>query len=79
MMSEEEYTQDENVEVISGNTLARPNEVLPGLIHLLPVTARPFFPGQAVPLLMEQEHWDATMEEVANSTHMLLGVVLSSA
>ncbi|MCG7948380.1 MAG: endopeptidase La, partial [Candidatus Thiodiazotropha taylori] len=78
-MSEEEYTQDENVEVISGNTLARPNEVLPGLIHLLPVTARPFFPGQAVPLLMEQEHWDATMEEVANSTHMLLGVVLSSA
>ncbi|MCG8100238.1 MAG: endopeptidase La [Candidatus Thiodiazotropha taylori] len=78
-MSEEEYTQDENVEVISGNTLARPNEVLPGLIHLLPVTARPFFPGQAVPLLVEQEHWDATMEEVANSTHMLLGVVLSSA
>ncbi|MCG7872012.1 MAG: endopeptidase La [Candidatus Thiodiazotropha lotti] len=77
-MSEEEYTQDENVEVISGNTLARPNEVLPGLIHLLPVSARPFFPGQAVPLLMEQEHWDATMEEVANSTHMLLGVVLSS-
>ncbi|MEJ2622200.1 MAG: endopeptidase La [Candidatus Thiodiazotropha sp.] len=78
-MSEEEYNQDESVEIISSNTLARPNEVLPPLIHLLPVSARPFFPGQAVPLLMEQEHWNETMEQVANSTHMLLGVVLSSA
>ncbi|MCU7811744.1 MAG: hypothetical protein KZQ77_10985, partial [Candidatus Thiodiazotropha sp. (ex Notomyrtea botanica)] len=61
-MSEEELNQDETVEIISGHTLARPNEVLPNLIHLLPVSARPFFPGQAVPLLMEQEHWEATMD-----------------
>jgi ATP-dependent Lon protease len=78
MMSEEENNHDESVEIISSNTLARPNEVLPALIHLLPVSARPFFPGQAVPLLMEQENWNETMEEVANSTHMLLGVVLST-
>jgi ATP-dependent Lon protease len=79
MMSEEQTNQDEDVEIISGHTLARSNEVLPNLIHILPVSARPFFPGQAVPLLMDLEHWESTMEEVANSSHMLLGVVLSSA
>jgi ATP-dependent Lon protease len=78
-MSENENNPDESIEVISGQTLARPNEVLPNLIHILPVSARPFFPGQAVPLLMELENWESTMEEVANSSHMLLGVVLSSA
>jgi ATP-dependent Lon protease len=79
MMQEEETIQDETIEVISSNTLARTNEVLPTLIHLLPVSARPFFPGQAVPLLMELEHWEGTIEAVAESSHQLLGVVLSDA
>ncbi len=78
-MQEEEKTHEESVEVISSNTLARTSEVLPTLIHLLPVSARPFFPGQAVPLLMEQEHWESTMEAVTESSHQLLGVVLSEA
>ncbi|MCU7857840.1 MAG: endopeptidase La, partial [Candidatus Thiodiazotropha sp. (ex Lucinoma borealis)] len=79
MQAEEENIREEIIEVISGQDLARANEVLPNLIHLLPVSARPFFPGQAVPLLMEQEHWESTMEAVTNSPHSLLGVVLSDA
>ena len=78
-MLEESTHQEENIEVISGQDLARSNEVLPTLIHLLPVSARPFFPGQAVPLLMEREHWESTMEAVSESSHQLLGVVLSDA
>jgi ATP-dependent Lon protease len=78
-MQDEETNQDENIEIISGHTLARSNEVLPTLVHLLPVSARPFFPGQAVPLLMEQEHWESTIEAVTESSHQLLGVVLSDA
>ncbi|MEW8693283.1 MAG: LON peptidase substrate-binding domain-containing protein, partial [Candidatus Thiodiazotropha endolucinida] len=78
-MQEEENNQAEIIEVLSGNTLARSNEVLPNLIHLLPVSARPFFPGQAVPLLMEQAHWEETMDAVMASPHNLLGVVLSDA
>ncbi|MES9944234.1 MAG: endopeptidase La [Candidatus Thiodiazotropha sp.] len=78
-MQEDENNQEEIVEVISGNTLARSNEVLPNLIHLLPVSARPFFPGQAVPLLMDQAHWEETMDAVMSSPHNLLGVVLSDA
>ncbi|MCU7879665.1 MAG: endopeptidase La [Candidatus Thiodiazotropha sp. (ex Lucinoma aequizonata)] len=79
MQAEEENIREEIIEVISGQDLARANEVLPNLIHLLPVSARPFFPGQAVPLLMKQEHWESTMEAVTNSPHSLLGVVLSDA
>ena len=56
--------------------LARAGEVLPGLIHLLPVAARPFFPGQAVPLLMRAEHWAPTLKVVGETDHKILGVVL---
>jgi ATP-dependent Lon protease len=78
-MSDVTNNEEEIIEVLSNNTLARSNEVLPNLIHLLPVSARPFFPGQAVPLLMEQAHWDETMESVMASPHQLIGVVLSDA
>jgi len=57
-------------------TLARANDVLPGQIHLLPVASRPFFPGQAVPLMMDAEHWTATIKAVGKTEHKILGVVL---
>ncbi|MEY6433029.1 endopeptidase La [Thioalkalicoccus limnaeus] len=56
--------------------LARANDVLPGLIHLLPVASRPFFPGQAVPLLMDAKHWSKTLKAVGNTEHKILGVAL---
>jgi len=58
--------------------LARANEVLPGLITLLPVASRPFFPGQAVPLLMDAKHWRSTLMAVGETEHKILGVVLTS-
>ncbi|MBN2886036.1 MAG: endopeptidase La, partial [Chromatiaceae bacterium] len=60
----------------AGITLARANDVLPTEIHLLPVASRPFFPGQAVPLMMSAEHWLPTMKAVADTEHKILGVVL---
>jgi ATP-dependent Lon protease len=56
--------------------LVRANDVLPLEIHLLPVASRPFFPGQAVPLMMSAEHWASTMHAVAESDHKVLGVIL---
>ncbi|MBK1716913.1 endopeptidase La [Thiocystis violacea] len=56
--------------------LARANDVLPTEIHLLPVASRPFFPGQAVPLMMTAEHWAPTMKAVTDTEHKILGVVL---
>ncbi len=69
-------TESVQVETPKAGGLARANEVLPGLIPLLPVAARPFFPGQAVPLLMSAEHWGATLEAVGETEHKVLGVVL---
>jgi ATP-dependent Lon protease len=62
-----------------GVQIARANEVLPALIPLLPVASRPFFPGQAVPLLMDAEHWRTTLMQVGESEHKILGVVLTRA
>jgi len=62
-----------------GVQIARANEVLPALISLLPVASRPFFPGQAVPLLMDAEHWRSTLVQVGESEHKILGVVLTRA
>ena len=57
-------TVDSEQETPQEGQLARASEILPGLIHLLPVTTRPFFPGQAVPLLMDAKHWTPTFKAV---------------
>ncbi|MCB1753251.1 MAG: endopeptidase La [Gammaproteobacteria bacterium] len=75
----DQNSERNDVELISGHALARPGEVMPGIIHLLPVTTRPFFPGQAVPLLMNSEHWLPTLEAVRASGQDLLGIVLANA
>jgi len=64
-------------QVQAENQLIRANEVLSNVIHLLPVTTRPFFPGQAVPLLMEAEHWTSTFQAVDRTEHKLIGIVLA--
>jgi ATP-dependent Lon protease len=78
-MANETLDNQDPIEVISDNTLARASDVMPGVIHLLPVGARPFFPGQAVPLLMEADHWTSTIEAATSTNHDLLGIILSTA
>ena len=69
-------TPDENQQSSAPVALARANEMLPAQIHLLPVASRPFFPGQAVPLMMDAEHWASTIKAVGDTEHKILGVVL---
>jgi ATP-dependent Lon protease len=59
--------------------IARASEVLPALIPMLPVASRPFFPGQAVPLLMDADHWRSTLMQVGETEHKILGVLLTRA
>ncbi|MDX1572123.1 MAG: LON peptidase substrate-binding domain-containing protein, partial [Xanthomonadales bacterium] len=69
--------REEDAEVIeSASPPARADEVLPGAIHLLPVAARPFFPGQGVPLVMDARHWRSTLEAAHQTGHDLIGIVL---
>jgi ATP-dependent Lon protease len=72
-------TPDESPETQSpvATPPARANEVLPAQIHLLPVAMRPFFPGQAAPLLMDAEFWTDTLRAVDKTPHKLLGIILT--
>ena len=74
-----EENNQEEIEVITEQQLVRATEVLPGVVHLLPVAVRPFFPGQAVPLLMEAERWADTFNTIAESGQNFIGIVLAEA
>ncbi len=69
----------EEVEVVTEQQLVRASEMLPGIIHLIPMATRPFFPGQVVPLVMETERWMSTLKEVTENGNGILGLVLAEA
>ncbi len=60
----------------SGSTLARAGDVLPTTVHVLPITNRPFFPAQAIPLVLEREPWLRTVELAMGTPHKIVGLVL---
>ncbi|MEQ8661985.1 MAG: LON peptidase substrate-binding domain-containing protein, partial [Gammaproteobacteria bacterium] len=60
-----------------GRVPARVNEVLPEQLLVLPLRARPFFPAQTMPLVIEDDLWRETIERVGNTPHRLLGLVWS--
>ena len=51
-------------------------DVLPSVITLLPQTSRPFFPGQAIPLVVEGQLWSDTIKAAVESQHSVLGLIL---
>lgn len=70
-------TEEQSVEVVPNNQpLAKANEELPEFIHMLPVAARPFFPGQGVPLVMDLEHWRSTLQAIYRSGTPVVGLIL---
>ncbi len=70
---------EEEFEEYYDGALVKPGEVMPGIIHLLPVTSRPFFPGQAVPLVMEEKHWGPTFNSMAEKGTNVLGIIMADA
>ncbi|MBX3705214.1 MAG: endopeptidase La [Pseudomonadales bacterium] len=52
-----------------------PSEVLPSPIHVLPQEHRPFFPGQAFPLLMRAEPWMPTLQAIQARKQDLVGLI----
>ena len=76
-------TENDNPEEIilpgpmaTGAELARAGDVLPGMLHILPLANRPFFPAQAIPLVVEREPWARTIEAVMETPHKTVGLVL---
>ena len=70
---------DNKNDITQEGLLAKADEFLPTTIHLLPVATRPFFPGQAVPLLIDENFWNDTIAAVADTPHKMIGLVLTDA
>ncbi|WP_144394894.1 endopeptidase La [Pleionea sediminis] len=52
------------------------DEILPTEICLLPLSERPFFPPQTLPILMNEEVWRETIEYIADTEKKIAGLVL---
>ena len=59
--------------------IAIANQILPTTLHLLPLSERPFFPAQALPLLMNEEPWLETVEKVGDAAQHAVGLLLTRA
>ena len=59
---------------IAGHDLAVADDVLPETLHVMPISNRPYFPGQVQPVVVNLERWGSTLEAVARSGHNLLGL-----
>ena len=54
----------------------RPRPALPAELHLLPLTEKPFFPAQTLPLLMNEAPWLSTVEAIGETAHHMVGLVV---
>ncbi|MFZ0467989.1 MAG: endopeptidase La [Thiogranum sp.] len=60
----------------SQSELVRARDVLPGAIPILPQAERPFFPGQAIPLLVEPSAWEETIRAAQENANNIIGLML---
>ncbi len=63
-------------ENLSASELVRARDVLPGAIPILPQSERPFFPGQAIPLLVDPRAWEDTIKAAQENANNILGLML---
>lgn len=50
---------------------------LPSKLYLLPLTERPFFPPQTLPLVLDDTHWVDTLKKISDSKSRYTGLILS--
>ena len=53
---------------------ARPDEVLPETLQLVPLNSRPYFPVLIQPIVVDKEPWGEGLKLVAKSAHKLVGL-----
>ncbi|MEE3158873.1 MAG: endopeptidase La, partial [Pseudomonadota bacterium] len=58
----------------NGTGLALPNQQLPKTLHLLLINNRPFFPAQVMPVVVNEQPWHETIEQVAGTEHKALSL-----
>lgn len=61
-----------------GQQLVLPGDVHPTRIFILPQERRPFFPGQALPLVLEAEVWAPTITAMRKENHDVIGLLATN-
>ncbi len=72
----EVVSEDDAGEASASNNIVAATDILPGTLYLLPLSERPFFPAQALPLLLNEEPWLPTIEAAASREQRIIGLVL---
>ena len=68
--------EDDEGDAPATNTIVAAADILPTTLYLLPLSERPFFPAQALPLLLNEEPWLPTIEAAANREQRVIGLIL---
>ncbi|MBU1689170.1 MAG: endopeptidase La [Gammaproteobacteria bacterium] len=53
-----------------------PAGVYPNTLYLLPLSERPFFPAQSLPLLMNEGPWLETVKKIGETPQQMAGIIL---
>ena len=54
-------------------------DILPGALYVMPLTERPIFPAQAVPVLLTADPWLETVEKIGETPQHLVAMVYTDA
>ncbi|HRD67909.1 MAG TPA: endopeptidase La [Candidatus Competibacter sp.] len=72
----EVVSEDDAGEASASNNIVAAADILPATLYLLPLSERPFFPAQALPLLLNEEPWLPTIEAAASREQRVIGLIL---
>lgn len=50
------------------------NQSFPEKLYIIPINNRPFFPAQVLPVIVNENPWEATLQEVAKTAHKSLAI-----
>ncbi|MFU8817384.1 MAG: endopeptidase La [Pseudomonadales bacterium] len=62
-------------EQLESRQIILPSEALPSHIYVLPQQHRPFFPGQAIPLVMNASVWLPTLQAIQERKQEVVGLI----
>ncbi|MFN3397798.1 MAG: endopeptidase La [Sulfurimicrobium sp.] len=71
-----EAIEGEVIEPSGSSRLALTVQALPDTLYLLPLSERPFFPAQTLPLLMNMAPWLDTVEKIGETAQKMVGLVM---
>lgn len=70
----EEIIRDEDDRISSSLTIS--TQALPQTLYILPLSERPFFPAQTLPILMAEDPWLDTVKKIGETKAQVGGVLL---